>query len=198
MSGSDRTRLSYNSPIDFRISQTPPSSVPLELRSVFDELYAADQQFIRAFIDYCGIGPQVSAVWNTLAGSSRTLLSGNLQRLYVTAAENLDYGMTINLFNDTGVLKARKADASDDTRPCDGFWNTAGTILLGDVGEMALYSGVVTVIGVSPGERLWLDTIAGSYTNGPPAVSGNIIQYLGVGIEINKFAFHSHYWSVVP
>jgi len=84
-------------------------------------MYSFFQQVIQTFNELCGVGSRLPGLWNQLAGSSTTLISGNLNRLYITAGEGLDNGDLIYLYDAAGVLSAKKADATDNTKPCDGF-----------------------------------------------------------------------------
>ena len=86
-----------NSPVDFRIQPTVPGTPDPDDVLALTELYAAMQQVIQTFIQFCGIGPAIVTQWPLLNGSSSTLLSGNLNRFYVEASEALAYGAMIKL-----------------------------------------------------------------------------------------------------
>lgn len=197
MSGAGGGR--YNSPIDFRISQTEPPGLTganseQQVAFAISDLYNFSSQVIRTFIDYCGIGPQLSADWSLFAGKSQTLLSGNLNRLYVTASEDIVFGEAISLFDNAGILNVRLANATDNTKPADGFCSSPSGIAIATVGEVILSKGRAFVAGVALGTRYFLSTTPGNYSTAPAVGAGNIEQYLGIGIEDNYLFFNSHYW----
>ncbi len=85
--------LAYSSPVNFFISQAPPEGLPEEVKAPFAEVYNAIQNIIQSLVNQAGIGPQPGPNWSQLAGSSITLLSGNLNRFYATATENISFGV---------------------------------------------------------------------------------------------------------
>lgn len=202
MSGFNFQQGSYNSPVDFRIGQTPPPRLSdpdqriqqSAMLAAINDIYFFSSQVIRAFIDYCGIGPQIKTDWIRFAGNPQTLLAGNLNRLYVTAEEDVLFGAAISLHSLAGELTVRNADATDNTRPCDGFCSTLNGILSGDTGEVQLHCGIAFVGGLTVGSRYYLSTVAGNYSAAPATAAGNIEQYLGVAITTTQLAFNSHYW----
>lgn len=192
MSGSG----AFLSPIDFRISTQIPNGEKLgrEEAAAIGELYSFSFQTIHAFVDYCGIGPQTPSIWSLLAGNPKTLLAGNLNRLYVTASETIAYGAAISLTNVAGALRVRKANATDNTRICDGFCCFPGGITIGEVGEVILNSGLAPVAGLVVGARYWLSTTAGLISNAPAVGAGNIEQYLGIAITTTSLSFNISNW----
>lgn len=185
----------YNSPVNFYLSQTPPTDIkdPLAQEAV-TELYNALQNIIQTLINFCGIGPQSAALWLQLAGTPGTLQAGNLNRLYVTASELVPLGAMINLFNSAGVLKVRNANATTNAKPADGYCTTAGGIALGAVGEVQLGHGVVSLVGVTIGQRYWLSVVNGLITTVAPVAAGNIEQYIGIGIDANSVFVNTSYY----
>lgn len=192
------TANTYNSPVSFFISQNPPdnlSTQPAPVQQAFAELYSAVQQLIQALVNNCGIGPQSSALWPQLNNSVSTLLSGNLRRFYTTAVENIAFGAMVSLVNVGGVLFARNANATNNTKPMDGFCTTPGGILAAAVGEVTLSTGVLlTNGGLTPGTRFFLSTVNGLLTSIVPVASGNIEQYIGVAIDTQFIYINAQYW----
>lgn len=187
---------SYSSPVDFRIPQTPSDELPSAVKGTFNELYGAVQQIIQTFTQYCGIGQQPGQFWDQLASQdiTSTVLSGNLRRLYITAFEDLPYGAVVCIFDDTGTLKARLANATDNTKPVDGFCSTVGGILAATVGEIQLSTGVIPVSGLTLGARYFLSTTDGLITDTAPVAAGNIEQYLGVALTTGALYLNAGYW----
>lgn len=186
----------YNSPIDFRLGQTvlDEANIADGSRPAFNELYSFGFQVIRAFIDYAGIGSQNFNQWGLLAGNPKTLLAGNLNRLYVTASESISQGAAISLFNNGGALGVRNANATNNTKICDGFCSSSGGISAGGVGEVILNSGLTFIGGLTIGQRYWLSTANGIITNVPPVAAGNVEQYLGIAISTTAFSFNLSNW----
>lgn len=186
--------VQYNSPIDFQIGQKPPEDLPPQIQAVAEEQYNFNQRVIQALTDYCGIGAQPASLWAQLQGSPVTLLRANLGRLYVLAEEALAFGAMISLHNVAGVLTARNANATNNTRPCDGYCSVPGGITLGLVGEVIIGPGTATITGVTIGQRYYLSTANGLLSTVPAVAAGNIEQYLGIGIDTSTVYITPHYW----
>jgi hypothetical protein len=96
------------------------------------------------------------------------------------ASENLAEGDFINPWNDSGTLKARKADNSND-RPARGvvvagFSSSASATVF--VGQKL----VTGYSGLTPGGECWLGT-AGRATQTPPSGDGVLSQSLGFAVS---------------
>lgn len=188
------SNLRYNAPTDFRIQQTPPDEIPTEYRAAFTQIYSAIQQIILTLVTDCGIGPREFSQWLELSGSVSTLLSGNLNRLYIPTSENIPFGAAINLYNSSGILTARLANATNNTKPAHGFCSTSGGIATGTTGEMQVHTGKVAIAGLTPGLSYYLSTTNGLITNAPPVAAGNIEEYVGVAVSATVLAFNTGAW----
>lgn len=187
-------QTNYIAPIDFRIAQRPPVGIPRETLAAFNELYSFSQQVIQALITECGIGSRLPTDWSLLSGSSGTLLSGNLRRFYTVAEEALAIGDVISLHSTGGLLKARKANATNNTKSADGFVELA-PIAMGAVGEVILSTGVLITVGLTQGNRYFLSAaVSGGITAVAPVAAGNIEQYLGIALSTTELYFNSGYW----
>lgn len=186
----------YSSEVDFRIGQTPPDNLSPELRAALSEVYASFQLVISAFIDNCGISQQLPSIWAQMAAQAQasTLKAGNLNRLYVVASENIAFGAAISLHNVAGVLNVRNANATNNTKACDGFCTTTGGILAAAAGEVMLHSGITTIAGLVVGTRYYLSTVNGLVSNAAAVAAGNIEQYLGIAITTTQLFFNTQYW----
>lgn len=105
----------------------------------------------------------------------------------VTASENLTGGDFVTIWNDTGTVKARKADATTAGKEADGFVLSAVTS-----GQSALVYFEATNTALSsltPGARYYLSTSAGQVTTTPPSSSGNVVQYVGRAISTTELSF---------
>jgi hypothetical protein len=81
------------------------------------------------------------------------------------------------------------ADASDDTKPVNGFVPDA--IATGDPGSMITPGAVITGLsGLTPGVPHYLDTAAGAITDTPPAAAGNLVQEVGIALSATVLLFN--------
>ena len=184
----------YISPVDFRIAQVPEGLDPA-LQNTFNQVYASIQQLIFALVNNCGIGPRNGNQWAELATTpATTLLSGNLNRLYVQAQEVIAYGAAVNLYDNAGTLGARNANATDNTRPCRGFCTSSAGIAIGKYGEVQVNSGTARIAGLVAGTSYFLSTTNGLIAAGPAVALGNIEQYVGFAVDTTTLSFNLNYW----
>ena len=104
------------------------------------------------------------------------------------AGEALDAGDFVNIFDDAGVAKARKADNSNG-RAADGFVSTA-VALAADAIIHPLDGVNAAMSALSPGKEYWLGT-AGDVTDTPldetdPANANKISQQLGKALSATE------------
>jgi hypothetical protein len=95
-------------------------------------------------------------------------------------------GDFVNVFNDSGVMKVRKADASNNVAPANGFVLAAFT-----AGQTATvyWSGLNgQLTGLTPGLH-YLSTTPGASNHVAPSASGNIVQRLGTAINSTTVFF---------
>jgi hypothetical protein len=104
----------------------------------------------------------------------------------IEAFGTLAAGDFVNVFNDAGVAKVRKADASSNVAPANGFVLEAVT-----TGNQAtVYWGGLNnaVSGLTPG-RQFLSTTPGASTDTAPATAGNIVQRIGFAVDSTTINF---------
>ena len=105
----------------------------------------------------------------------------------VPSSENLAAGDLVNLWNDSGTIKARKADATTSGKQADGFVLTAIT---SPANATVYHDGTNSqVTGLTPGKQ-WLSTTPGKSTNVRPTSSGNIQQPVGFAITATSLTFN--------
>lgn len=180
--------IQYSAPTDFRIPQTPPEGLPDDVKLAFGQLYSAIQQIILALVTNCGVGPRDVSQWEQLAGASVTLLSGNLNRFYVTAAEDIVYGAAITVGG--SPLRVRNANAADTTLPCRGFCTAPTGIATGGTGEIQICTGKVGISGLTPGASYYLSDTPGLIAPVPATISGSIAQYVGFATDSTTLVFN--------
>lgn len=102
--------------------------------------------------------------------------------------QDLVSGDIVNIFTSGGVAKMRKADATDASKPAQGFVLSA--ILTGASG--VFYGGGQLNNGrsaLTPGAVYYLDTTAGGVVAVAPSTSGNIVQEVGMALSATVLAF---------
>lgn len=105
----------------------------------------------------------------------------------VPSSENLAAGDFVNLWDDAGTLKARKADATTSGKEADGFVLAAVTA---PANATVYFEGTNNQrAGLTPGARQYLNTTAGGVTSTPPSAAGNVVQYLGKAISATEITF---------
>ena len=100
---------------------------------------------------------------------------------------NLAAGDLVNVFNDAGVMKVRKADASNAVAPANGFVLAAFT-----AGQTATvyFSGLNGQrSGMTPGLH-YLSTTPGLSNHVAPATAGNVVQRIGTALNSTTLFFN--------
>lgn len=184
----------YNLGSNLQIPRAIPSGLPKELVDTFNEIYTGMNNLAVALITECGAGPRDINQWSTLAGITSTIQADNGSRFYVIAGEALNYGDIINIYSVGGSPNARKANATNNTKPADGFCSSPSGIAIGVAGEVILAHGVLPASGLTTGQRYYLSTASGFISSVPATAAGNIEQYLGVALNANALYFNSGYW----
>jgi len=104
----------------------------------------------------------------------------------MVASEIIAAGSWVNVWDDAGAFKIRKADATTDGKYVDGFI-LEGVSLGGTV--MVYFEGPNTqVTGMTPGS-VFLQTTAGAGGATIPSASGNVVQRIGVAVSATEVNF---------
>lgn len=182
--------FNFTAPVDFRLSQDPPDNLDPEVKAAFVEIYNSLQQIFDTFVTYCGIGPQGYELWSELAGTTSTLLAGNLNRLYVKTDEAIQVGAAVAFKNVGGELRVINANATNDTKVCRGF--SAGPVAnaANQFIEVIIHSGKVAISGLTPGTSYYLSLSDGQIQSTAPTTPGNIEQYVGFAVTSTVLAFN--------
>ena len=110
--------------------------------------------------------------------------------LAVTASENLTAGDFVNLWLDTGTVKARKADATTEGKEADGFIKESA--LSGATATVYFEGTNTNLTGLTAGARYYLSaTTAGLATATAPTGTGKVVQYLGRASSTTSIAFEA-------
>jgi hypothetical protein len=98
----------------------------------------------------------------------------------IPASENLSAGDFVNVWNDDGVAKVRKADATTNGKQAHGY--VLETVTSGADATVYFEGSNTQVTGATPGP-IFLATTAGGFSSTAPTGSGNIVQRLGVAVS---------------
>lgn len=108
----------------------------------------------------------------------------------IPASENLAAGDLVNIWNDAGTLKLRKADASSSAKAADGFVTAA---VLEDADGEVIFDGTISgLTGLTAGtEYVLSDATPGGVLAiaSAPSDAGDIIQYVGKAKSTTELVF---------
>lgn len=106
----------------------------------------------------------------------------------IPSSENLAAGEPVNIWNDAGTAKVRKADATTAGKEAHGFVLSAVT---SPANATVYFEGTnAQVTGLTPGP-LFLSTTAGAFTNTAPSGSGNVVQRVGLATSATSMNFEA-------
>lgn len=105
----------------------------------------------------------------------------------IIASETLAAGDFVNIWNDAGTPKVRKADASTQGKEAVGFVLEAATA---NTNARVYFEGRNTAVtGKTPGARQYLSAVTpGATVETPPSGSGQVVQTLGIAISATSIA----------
>lgn len=104
----------------------------------------------------------------------------------LTASEALSAGDFVNIWDDAGTPKARKADASAAGKKAHGY--VVAAVSSGASAEVYFEGANAQVSGLTAGDVYLSATTAGAATNTAPSGTGKVVQRLGTAVaatEIN-------------
>lgn len=106
----------------------------------------------------------------------------------IPSSESLAAGDGVNIWNDAGTAKIRKADATTAGKEANGFVLAAVT---SPANGTVYFEGTnAQVTGLTPGP-LFLSTTAGGFTNTAPSGSGNVVQRVGFATSSTSMNFEA-------
>lgn len=106
----------------------------------------------------------------------------------IVASENLSAGDFVNIWNDSGTPKIRKADATTAGKEAHGFVSAAVTSPA--AGVVYFEGSNNNVTGMTAG-NVYLATTAGLATNTAPSAAGNVVQRVGVASSATCINFEA-------
>jgi hypothetical protein len=141
-----------------------------------------------ALDSYTGSQPPQIAAWASIGATAVQL--AKLTPVYVITSETIGYGNVVALYNVSGTLTARKADATDATKPVRAICVTAGGVSSGTYGQFVLLGAPAVFTGLTPGSTYYLSTTPGLLTAIAPATVGNIVQVVGFALDSHTLWFN--------
>ena len=116
-----------------------------------------------------------------------TMLDGAVENRSMVASEALSAGDVVNIWDDAGTSKMRKADADTD-REVDGF--VLAAVGSGASGTVYLEEAVITGLsGLTPAATYWLSTTAGALTSTSPTGNNVLSQIVGKALSATELRY---------
>lgn len=106
----------------------------------------------------------------------------------ITASENLAAGDLVNVWNNGGLFKVRKADATTSGKEAHGF--VLAAVTSGNPATVYFEGSNTGVTGLTPGVQFLLTT-AGTVGTTAPSGSGNVVQRVGFAVSATVLNFQS-------
>jgi hypothetical protein len=105
----------------------------------------------------------------------------------ITASENITAPAVVNVWNDAGAFKVRKADASAPGKEAHGFILVNATT----GNPVAVYFGgsMTGLVGLTPANYFLSATTPGAITSTAPSTAGQVEQKLGVATSATILNF---------
>lgn len=117
----------------------------------------------------------IGAAWSTFPDV------GSLFQSAIVAAEAIDAGELLNLYESAGNPRVRLADGGDPAKFCNAYALAAAG--LGDPCTI-MSTGMNKQVAPAQTGEVWLsEDTPGGYEFAPPAVAGEIVQSIGTAIE---------------
>lgn len=110
-------------------------------------------------------------------------------RISCIFSDTVTPGQVISVYSNAGVLTARLANSTDNTKPVYGFCGPLG-VSAGTVGEVVLTGLNPYLSALSPGLPYYLHTVNGQISSAKPVGVGKIVQPVGFAISATTLVFN--------
>ena len=107
----------------------------------------------------------------------------------IVASEALSAGDYVNVYDDTGTAKVRKADATTAGKEAHGFVLSA---VSSAASATVYFEGTNTAITGQTAGVVYLATTAGAGSTIPPSAAGNVVQRIGFAVSATAMNFTSN------
>lgn len=105
----------------------------------------------------------------------------------IVASEALAAGDLVNVWNDAGTPKVRKADATTEGRETVGF--VLAGVASGATATVRFEGRLTGLTGLTPGATQYMSTTPGARTESPASATGNVYQAVGVAVSSTSLDF---------
>jgi hypothetical protein len=105
------------------------------------------------------------------------------------SSENLTAGNLVNVWNDAGTMKVRKADATTSAKRSDGYVLANVT---SPANALIYHDGLISgLTGLTLGARYYLSTTPGGVVveASTGVASGNLVQYIGIARSTTEIVY---------
>jgi hypothetical protein len=146
-------------------------------------------QWVAALVHSSGSGDAGKIIATNADGKVDITLMPNgvgADTFVANASENLAAGDLVNIWDDSGTVKVRKASNADPGKPADGF--VSGAVTSGASATVFLDGTVTGLSGLDPAIQHFLG-VDGAVTDTAPTSSGTIIQPIGTSVSASAVAF---------
>ena len=103
------------------------------------------------------------------------------------ASEDLAAGDLVNVWDDSGTTKVRKADATTAGKEADGF--VLASVTSGNNATVYFDAVNNASTGLTSASAVYLSATAGLTTATAPSASGNVVQRVGRALSTTEFTF---------
>lgn len=108
----------------------------------------------------------------------------------IVASENLAGGDFVNVWDDAGTAKVRKADATASGKEIDGF--VLDAVNSGQNASVYFEGRNTALSGLTVGARYYLSAASpGTITTTPPTGTGKVVQFVGRASSASSLAFEA-------
>jgi hypothetical protein len=110
----------------------------------------------------------------------------------LVCSENLAAGDLVNVYNDTGTAKCRKADASGSNAGKRAWGFVLSAVNSGETALVYFEGSITGLSGLTPGAEMFLSgATPGAATATAPTASGYAVQAVGVAISDTEISFEA-------
>ena len=106
----------------------------------------------------------------------------------MVTSENLTAGDFVNIYNNGGTITGRKADATTNAKPANGF-TLSNVTSPANVTIYGISNKNTALSGLTLGAEYYLSTTAGGVTATAPSAAGNVVQFLGKAESTSALVF---------
>ena len=105
----------------------------------------------------------------------------------IVASESLTGGDLVNVWDDAGTIKVRKADATAAGKEANGY--VLGSVSSGASGTVYFEQIITGLSSLTLGAVYYLSATAGAATTTAPSTGGNVVQRIGRAVSATELLF---------